>query len=139
MLDDVIWKEVKKMTLEEFKELITNLKVKIKFNPNRNFDGELDIIGIKWSPGGVSGGSCWETSDPQYYEGDEKPEFKDLDIILEQVCPNISFLQYKLLTQNLIRTEKYSDEEWYGNRTDYCSNYIVVDEFYNYLLERNLL
>lgn len=127
------------MTLEEFKELIRNLKVKTNFSYDANFDGELDVIGIQWSPGGVSGGSCWETSNPQYYEGDEKPEFKDLDIVLECVCPNIPWRQYKMLNQNLIRSHKYTHREWYGNCTHYCSEYVIVDELYSYLQDRNLL
>lgn len=120
---------------KEFKELIESLDISVNFQ-----DFEENTIGIKWITGGMRGGSCWDEGNSQRYasEGDPKPEFEDLDLILEKVIPHITFLQYKKLCKSLIKEESWSEDEYYGNSTNYMINYISIDELYNYLIE-NLL
>lgn len=95
---------------------------------------------VEWSTGGVSGGSCWDNSNPQPYTNNDKPkELQILDAILENICPSISFLQYKNLVNSLIKYDSRTESEYYGNSTDYTSQMVVLRELYNYLKEHNFI
>lgn len=105
---DISLKEIK--TFEEFKNAVKTIV------------GTTEIS-KEWLIGGVAGGSCWDDgSEDRHYprKPDEEPEDESLDLILEVLCPKISFLQYKKLTkENLfIETEKYYNE-YYGNYSEY--------------------
>lgn len=77
------------------------------------------VIYMRWSPGGISGGSCWDDSDPQpYYNEDIKPRFEALDKVLMKLCPNISYLQYKDI-EALIKRNSDTEWEYYGNCTEW--------------------
>lgn len=86
------------------------------------------VIYMRWRTGGVSGGSCWESSDPQRYtEYEGEPEFAVLDLVLEKLKPNISYLQYKKIT-SLFHTNNETEWEYYGNCTDYDIKYIILSD-----------
>jgi len=86
------------------------------------------VVYMRWRTGGISGGSCWDSSNPQRYTEDEgEPEFKILDLVLEKLMPNISYLQYKKIS-DLIHTNDETEWEYYGNCTDFEIKYIVLDE-----------
>lgn len=87
------------------------------------------VIYSWYETGGVRGGSCWDSSNPQrYIEDIPKNHMQVLDMVLEEVCPNISYLQYKKI-QNLIHDNEETDREYYGNSTDYYVEYILISEF----------
>lgn len=89
---------------------------------------------VEWSTGGVSGGSCWESSDPQPYTSHDKPkELQILDVILERICPTISFLQYKALYKQLVKYDVRTENEYYGNSTDYANLQVDLKELFDYL------
>ncbi len=91
---------------------------------------------VKWYTGGISGGSCWnDSNDSNYYSSSGNPpeELHDLDTILEQVKPDLSFLQYKKLTKQLVKTDNWSVGEYYGNSSEYMCKYIDLRDLYNYL------
>ena len=94
----------------------------------------FDFIIEHWEIGGVSGGSCWEASDPQEYKtSNRNPKtFKDLDAILTLICPEITYLQYKKV-EPLIAYDYATNYEYYGNRTDYSYRYVDVLQLYNLL------
>jgi hypothetical protein len=95
---------------------------------------------VEWSTGGISGGSCWESSDPQPYTSNSQPkELAILDAILEEICPNISFLQYKNLTSTLVKCDTRSECEYYGNQTDYATKSVDVKDLYDYLSNKGFL
>ena len=85
------------------------------------------VVYMRWNSGGVSGGSCWDYSNPHHYEGDEKPEFKALDYLLEEILPNISYLTYKKIS-GIVNNVDYTDDGYYGNRDYYEIEYILVSE-----------
>lgn len=79
-----------------------------------------DQIIVKWTTGGVSGGNCWSGSDNLYSTaGEPEPEFRDLDVILEKVCPKITYLEYKKLVYDLATFTSWNENEYYGNSTSY--------------------
>jgi hypothetical protein len=105
-----------------------------KILKNNNIDYTDDVIYVEWIIGGREGGSCWGTRHSAI-NVEPEPELIQLDQILERVCPNISFLQYKRLCQELIKIEKYTDNGYYGNYTDYCRKYVNLPELWRYLCE----
>lgn len=85
----------------------------------------------KYETGGVSGGSCWDDSDPQSYTvSDPDDKFEILDYLLSELNPRISFLQYKKLEGQIKREEK-TDQEYYGNRTEYVVLSIPLQLIYD--------
>jgi len=91
------------------------------------------VIYQRHETGGVSGGSCWEDSNPQYYSSDEdRPEWQALDLTLKKLYPDISYLKYKEI-EKLIIYANDTDYEYYGNRTDYDIWYLPLETLYKYL------
>ena len=122
--------------MEITKELVEKINSKI----NNNWDQGIflepyeipdnikePIIYMRYSPGGVSGGSCWEDwSDPQpYFNREEMPLFEALDKFIEEISPNISHTHFLQIEKNII-SNKYTDWEYYGNCTYYIIKYIPV-------------
>lgn len=91
------------------------------------------VIYQRYETGGVSGGSCWDDSDPQPYTNREvKPDWEALDLVLKAICPDISYLKYKDI-QALVKSTEDTDWEYYGNHTDYEITYLRLEDLYNYL------
>lgn len=96
-----------------------------------------DFIFIEWESGGCSGGSCWDSSDPTPYTNTEpQPEFEDLDKVLSELNPNISYLNYKKLTK-LVEREEFRLDEYYGNYTDYVVEKIYLKDIFNFLKDNS--
>lgn len=75
------------------------------------------VIYICWESGGWRGGSCWGDT-PRSYEGEPKPNFKVLDLVLKKIKPDLTFLQFRDV-EELIKSNKDTEREYYGNSTDY--------------------
>lgn len=96
-------------------------------------------IFVKYSTGGVSGGSCWDSSDPQpYYEKHVDDEFKDFYKVLEEFAPNMTYIEVKRL-ESRIKIDDWTETEYYGNSTDYTVKRIGVKEIYDYLIDKGYL
>lgn len=87
---------------------------------------------MRYETGGYSGGSCWYDSDPQPYSIDEIPNFDVLDLVLKELAPNLTYLQYKEV-EKLIDTNDGSEHEYYGNSTDWTVKFIPISELYDTL------
>lgn len=135
-----------KYNLQEFIEIIKN---KYKNNyPSVFFDkkfvghpycGQYEkcdpYLQIKWETGGVSGGSCWETSNPlPYTTNNVEPDFEMLDDILLEYVPKLSFLQYKQLNK-YIKTDSETEYEYYGNCTKYGIKRILLKDLYQFICD----
>lgn len=89
------------------------------------------VIYMRWLSGGWSGGSCWDDSNPQPFERN-KPNFEVLDLVLKEIAPNVTYLQYKDI-EKLIHTNSETEYEYYGNSSDFSVEYIILSELENYL------
>lgn len=101
-----------------------------------------DYLYNEWCTGGISGGSCWDDgSDDHHYatSGEPETDFTDLDAILEGLCPNLSFLQYKKLTSAIIKTDSRTEHEYYGNSTNYATKMVKLGDLYEKLKEMSLI
>ena len=99
---------------------------------------EDGIISIDWTIGGMTGGNCWGNSADTARTADPEPEFEDLDKILAEICPNISFLQYKRLCQAVIKTKDQTEGGYYGNYYETRIKSFSVAELEEYLKDNNL-
>lgn len=99
---------------------------------------ERHYLEVSWTTGGMTGGSCWG-GEHYAVEPDMPEELVDLDKILALVCPNISFLQYKALCATLVKTESYTDSEYYGNYYNKIQKILFVDDLYSYLKTHKML
>lgn len=91
------------------------------------------LVYMRWSPGGISGGSCREDSDPQpYSNSNSKPSFTCLDMVLRVIYPEISYLEYKEIESKIINSEE-TDYEYYGNCTEYEMIFIPLETIYKIL------
>ena len=125
------------MTFKEFLEI-----TELYYDKNNNrsiYSSSLpkNTIGIKWSMGGTYG-SCWDDIQRQV-SGDIEPEFTEIDEVLEKLCPNITFLQYKLLMGKLLNVDETNEGDYYGGSIAYGMKYIRIRELYNYLKEKKFI
>jgi hypothetical protein len=91
--------------------------------------------------GSASGGGCWggESVFSPTSDSDSK-KLLMLDQILEDIAPNISYLQYKkLLVEANLENIDIQHNEYYGNYTAYNANFISCEKLVNFLIEKNVL
>jgi len=90
------------------------------------------VIYMRWSEGGAQGGNCWNDDEPEEYDGEGKPKFKVLDMVLEILTPGMTYLQYKAVEELLISTTKH-EWEYYGNYDNYGIEYIKLKDLIDLL------
>lgn len=123
---------MKYMALEEFTEIFNKYAKKCPFMRE---DDTLYIYGSV-EMGGSSGGDCWGGSSSAYRTGLEESnaEVPELDSILEEISPDISFLKYKILINTIPwNTDTRYENEYYGNYTKYGYKYIDCNSLFNAL------
>lgn len=101
------------MEREEFLEKVKKVLGSQEIKENK--------ISVEWETGGVSGGSCWGGELSSYSSEEPEPEFKSLDKILEELCPNISYLKYKSLVSECVTRSSRESGDYYGNSNQYES------------------
>lgn len=91
------------------------------------------VIYTRYDTGGYNGGSCWDNyKATPYIKEIPKDKFKVLDLVLKKIKPAITYLEFKEI-ESLIKKNTDSIDEYYGNSTDYCVEYIILSELYNFL------
>lgn len=82
------------------------------------------------------GGSCWDdenTVNDIHYNDAPEDHFKVLDIVLEEIAPNLTQDQYQDV-RYLIREDQETDSGYYGDYTTYTCQYIVLSQLEEYLV-----
>lgn len=90
------------------------------------------VIYCRTETGGISGGSCWDSSNPQPYTERQTDRFKALDFVLEKLKPEITYFQYKQI-EKLVKNNEETERDYYGNSTDWLVEYIVLSELEAFL------
>jgi predicted kinase len=104
---------------------------------NITLSDDLYVKSDSWSLGG-SYQNCWGTGGS--VSADEQPEsFEQFDSLLEEVCANITFLQYKKLNNECVDIDTYNDRDYYGGSIEYAYFRCNVEKLVNLLHEMNLL
>jgi hypothetical protein len=134
------------MTKINFEEFVLLFPSVYEFNKNckiKHYGGEWEYPGPHYLQeklkkpgllyckvqelGGVSGGSCWDHSDPQPYHCNDEFEF-NVDFLFENGI-DILFSKY-LKVKKLYQNVEYSENEYYGNYTDYRIHYVYLEDLY---------
>ena len=92
------------------------------------------VIYTKWTSGGRPG-SCWDdenTVNKHYTQDRPNDAFKILDLVLQILKPNTTFLQYKEI-QNLVDSNTETDYGYYGDYTEDTIEWIVLSDLYKLL------
>lgn len=99
------------------------------------FGVPIDVKGLcvymRWDSYGYSGGNCWGNS-AERYENDA-PNFEVLDMVLEKLKPDLTYLQFKEIDSLIIDSTDNGRYEYYGNQTTYEMKMIVLDDLIEYL------
>lgn len=85
------------------------------------------VVYLRYEIGGYSGGSCWDDSNPQPYSLSEVPNWDVLDTVINELKPNITYMQFKAI-ERLVHTNEETEYEYYGNSTEWMVKYIILSE-----------
>lgn len=96
-------------------------------------------LSIRWTTGGMTGGSCWGGKVEYPVEAEPEPEFESLDKLLERYSPSITFLQYKRLMSYAVTKDDSDGGDYYGNYYNHTKKSIKLKDIYDYLTGQNLL
>lgn len=139
------------MTYEEFLNELKKDK-NIYFSPaklEKRYDWErlhkwdkLDTIEREWTTGGLGGGSCWDEGEHRHYAVDGEPSptyFEILDTILLKYWADIPYLFYSKHVLPIIRTDSWTEYEYYGNSTNYAIRYVDLKDLFALLSQHGKL
>lgn len=123
----------------DYETFLNKCKKITGFNYRYSGSGRVpDSLIKEWLIGGQTGGSCWaETNEHYSLKAEPEPEFEELDKVLEALCPNISFLQYKNLNKIITISER-NQNDYYGNYSSYAIKEIKLFNLYEFLNDRRL-
>lgn len=99
---------------------------------NKTALNAIGWLGALHSESGQSGGNCWN-NDSHGFSRSQEP-FPFIEKILEGICPNISFLNFRKLSE-VVKSGEYTVREYYGNYTDYSFSWVNLKELFNKLVE----
>lgn len=160
-------KNMKTLSLLQFKDILKdylNVGFYYKWNPtsggyhsyrNTETDEERKKKNLAEKRGWLSfekyhtytgGGSCWDEGPVRHYTETHEPEsdeYEDfLTFLLEEIAPEITFLQFKRLKSQLKQIEKeveFEINEYYGNHSNYYGLWFYVDELFGVLVESGII
>ena len=99
-------------------------------------------LSSEWYVGGMSGGSCWNTGDEELTwssSGLSEPDFDDLDKVIETILPDISYMKYRKLVSGIIQYSERSENEYYGNTSEYKIKRVRLGDLYKRMVELELV
>jgi len=96
-----------------------------------------DTLTYRISRGGVAGGNCWESGGNYHYsENDDYdgriPQFEEFIV---KIKPSITLREYLDFYDNYVVAREDSDNEYYGNYTNYAVREVNLKELYKLLYE----
>lgn len=114
------------MTRDEFMQVAATITYK-------------DQVEVSWVTDGMHGGSWREDDVPRPITPDAEPaDWESLDLLLEQVVPAITLLQYKRLVK-LAQSTSETVREWYGNWDTTETKFIKLSDLWDFLESHNLV
>lgn len=96
-------------------------------------DNDGKMRSNRWCTGGACG-NCWDES-MSPVSADDPENFTTLDNLLEEICPNISFLHYKKITKECVETEHTYEADYYGGGCHYNNWVCDLKKLYELLDE----
>jgi transcriptional antiterminator len=129
----------------EKKDVLKALKNYLKTtdcNPYLSGSHKIDKLCFhseSWVTGGVGGGSCWDTGEEDHhYELSEQQSqsIECLEQFLEEFYPHLSLSQYQELIYK-VKNEYWTENEYYGNYTNYRCAYITFEDIADFFANLN--
>lgn len=90
-----------------------------------------------WCLGGTVG-SCWD-SELSSVSGESPVNFIEFDEYLEEISPNITFLQYRKLFDACVRIEEYGGGDYYGGGVDYAKYICNMENLHTKMKEMGII
>jgi hypothetical protein len=126
----------------------SDIEVKIEYHDvlkKTIYEGEFEPISIKkdntlrsqtWCSGG-SWGDCWGNSGSCSTE--DPVSFVELDNLLERICPNLTFLQYKKIERECVEVETDYNYDYYGGCQHDSYYKCDLKKLYEIMIEMGLI
>lgn len=141
-IDNMILEEPSQNLLTKYKATMKKKKV-VRKHPWQVWAAEqcLGESGFlesdTWCLGGTWG-NCW--GDHGTVSSTPQPaSFREFDELLEKVCPNITFLQYKNIHNECVTTKTTLEWDYYGGSSEYARYVCDVMKLYELLVEKKLI
>lgn len=118
-------------------DVIAAPSLNIYFNKYKDsYKNDFVLTSESWSAGG-SWGNCWGNSGT--ISPDPVPQFTVFDDMLEQLCPDISFMTYKKLYNETVTVEERSENDYYGG-TEYRHYYKCdLEKLHKMMVDLNII
>ena len=109
-------------TVDELESVLNNIDIEYTYDRYNYNEMSGVVYDQSFETGGVSGGSCWEDSNPSGYSTDLEYSYRNgrLYKLLVEYYPNISFINFNEIISTCVKHERKSENEYYGNCTDYA-------------------
>jgi hypothetical protein len=129
-----------KMSFKDFEEIFNEFSsICYKFRHDDRVKYIWDSVDI----GGSSGGSCWGGQSTNYSTGlsENDIKLKNFDDLIERLFPDISFMRYKKLINNVNFQTRNSNSygDYYGNYSETLIKYISAKDLYDSLIALDFL
>lgn len=95
------------------------------------------LVSKTWSGGGTAG-SCWN-DDLSTISPDTPLEFVEFDDMLNEICPNITFLQYKTLRNKCTEIVQYESRDYYGGCETYLYHKCDLEKLWGIMKQMQLV
>lgn len=137
LLTDTYYKQTFEIKIEIFNHDVIEKPMSQMFIDKYDiYERDGYLYSEKWSTGG-SRNNCW--GDSWSIEGEEPKEFYQLDNLLTEISPNISFLQYKRLLSKCVEVDNDSVNDYYGGCEYYNFYKCDLEKLYEELTNMNLI
>lgn len=97
---------------------------------------KMELLSTTWSGGGTWGNYMGESG---LIEPDPAPEFTKFDEMLMELCPNITFLQYKKVYNETVTIESNYHGDYYGGTEKVLNYKCDLTALYDKLIEMNII
>lgn len=107
-----------------------NEDITIRYEDSPYIYSDRWVVGGEWY-------NCW--GDGGGVNSETPANFTNLDNLLNAMCPNLSFLQYKKIWNQCVEIQEDSESGYYGSYEDYNQYKCNLNELYNIMCEMNLI
>lgn len=94
---------------------------------------------VTWCMGGQTGGNCWNDNPTYPLDSEPEPDMPLLDTLLEEVAPQMTVKQYKMLLSQVVQLTERTENEYYGNYTHYGTKKVEFDLLYDALVSMGVI
>ena len=91
-----------------------------------------------WSLGG-NYGTCWDDQLHTIHPSSQPTSFQEFDNMLGEICPNITFLQYKKVYNESVSISEWTERDYYGGAENFARYVCDLRKLYECLVEFGLI